>query len=123
MHDDDATFNDIRQRHVEQRRIRRAAPASRGAFDVGPDLANDADEDRGGTAHGRRLDPRQRARLAALTMHARHPGAAKRNGRKGGRVTAENYKDGAKVWATRMAHARWHSLPFEYQRRTRDLRE
>ena len=62
----------------------------------------------------RRLSPSQRARLAALTMHARHPDAAERNGRKGGRKTAENYKDGAKVWATRMAHARWHGLPFAY---------
>ena len=68
-----------------------------------------------GEDRSRGLDARQRARLAALTMHARHPDAAKRNGRKGGRRTAENYKDGAKVWATRMAHARWHGVPFEYE--------
>jgi len=55
-----------------------------------------------------------RARLAALTMHARDPGAANRNGRKGGRKTAESYKDGAR-WATRMALARWHRVPFEYR--------
>ena len=67
-----------------------------------------------------RLDARQRARLAALTMHARHPGAAKRNGRKGGRKTAENYRDGAKVWATRMAHARWHGIRFDYEEREGD---
>lgn len=57
-----------------------------------------------------------RARLAALTMHARHPDAAKRNGRKGGRKTAANYKDGPKVWATRMALARWHRLSFDYHK-------
>lgn len=63
-----------------------------------------------------RLSPSQRARLAALTMHARHPDAAKRNGRKGGRRTAESYKDGPRVWATRMAHARWHGVPFDYDK-------
>ena len=47
-------------------------------------------------------------------MHARDPGAANRNGRKGGRKTAESYKDGAR-WATRMALARWHRVPFEYR--------
>jgi len=56
-----------------------------------------------------------RARLAALTMHARHPDAAKRNGRKGGRTTASHYKDGSRVWATRMALARWHGIPFAYE--------
>ena len=56
-----------------------------------------------------------RARLAALTMHARHPDAAKRNGRKGGQKTASNYKDGSKVWATRMSLARWHGIPLDYE--------
>ncbi|MEX2227566.1 MAG: hypothetical protein WEB52_14075 [Dehalococcoidia bacterium] len=67
---------------------------------------------------GRRsqLSPSMRARLAALTMHARHPDAAKRNGRKGGQKTASNYKDGSKVWATRMALTRWHGLPFDYDK-------
>ncbi len=63
-----------------------------------------------------RLSPSQRGRLAALTMHARYPDAAKRNGRKGGRTTASNYKDGSKVWATRMAFARWHKVPFDYDK-------
>lgn len=63
------------------------------------------------------LDARTRARLAALTMHARHPDAAKRNGRKGGRKTAEGYKDGAKVWAMRMALKRWRNISFDYERR------
>lgn len=63
----------------------------------------------------RRLSPSMRARLAALTMHARHPDAASRNGRKGGRTTANNYKDGSRVWATRMALARWHKIPFQYE--------
>jgi hypothetical protein len=49
-------------------------------------------------------------------MHARHPDAAKRNGRKGGRKTAEGYKDGPKVWARRMALARWHGVRFKYER-------
>lgn len=63
-----------------------------------------------------RLSASQRARLAALTMHARHPDAAKRNGRKGGRRTAKGYKDGSRVWALRMAHARWHGVPFDYDK-------
>ena len=62
-----------------------------------------------------RVSPSMRARLAAITMHARHPDAAKRNGRKGGQKTASNYKDGSKVWATRMALARWHDKPFHYE--------
>lgn len=61
-----------------------------------------------------RMTPKMRARIAALTMHARHPDAAKRNGRKGGRKAAENYRDGAKVWGVRMALKRWHGVPFEY---------
>lgn len=60
------------------------------------------------------LTPTMRARLAALTMHARDPGAARRNGRKGGKTTAERYKDGPKVWAVRMALKRWHGVPFDY---------
>jgi hypothetical protein len=62
-----------------------------------------------------KLDPKTRARLAALTMHARHPNAAKRNGRKGGQATSTKYKDGPKVWAARMALKRWHGLPFDYE--------
>ncbi len=61
-----------------------------------------------------RLTPTMRARLAALTMHARDPQAATRNGRKGGNATANRYKDGPKVWAVRMALKRWHGVPFEY---------
>lgn len=62
----------------------------------------------------RKLTPQMRARLAALTMHARDPGAAKRNGRKGGQATANRYKDGPKVWAARMALKRWHGIEFDY---------
>lgn len=51
----------------------------------------------------KKLTSIQRARLAALTMHSRHPDAAKKNGAKGGRKTANQYKDGSKVWAVRMA--------------------
>jgi hypothetical protein len=62
-----------------------------------------------------KLTPQMKARCAALTMHARYPDAAKRNGRKGGVTTASKYKDGRKVWAVRMALKRWHGVPFEYQ--------
>lgn len=77
---------------------------------------NDERTARFGRRRRRRLNPSMRARLAALTMHVRHPDAARRNGRKGGRRTAENYKDGSKVWATRMALARWHGTPFNYDK-------
>lgn len=63
----------------------------------------------------RRLTPQMKTRLAALTMHARHPDAAKRNGRKGGKATASLYKDGPKVWAVRMALKRWRGVPFDYE--------
>jgi hypothetical protein len=59
-----------------------------------------------------------RARLAALTMHARDPEAAVRNGRKGGSTTFERYKDGKKVWAMRVALKRWHGVPFDYESRS-----
>jgi hypothetical protein len=62
-----------------------------------------------------KLTPNQRARLAALTMHARHPDAARKNGSRGGRRTASQYKDGSKVWAVRMAYKRWHNVEFEYE--------
>ena len=62
----------------------------------------------------KKLTSSQRARLAALTMHSRHPEAAKKNGSKGGRKTASQYKDGSKVWALRMAYKRWHGVEFDY---------
>jgi hypothetical protein len=67
------------------------------------------------TRSAMKLMPKMRARLAALTMHSRHPDAARRNGSKGGRTTASKYKDGRKVWAVRMALKRWHGVPFEYE--------
>ena len=62
-----------------------------------------------------KLTPSQRARLAALTIHSRHPDAARRNGAKGGRKTASAYEHGSKVWAVRMAYKRWHGVDFKYE--------
>jgi hypothetical protein len=62
------------------------------------------------------------ASLGAVTMHARHPDAAKSNGSKGGERTAYGYADGPSAWARRMALARWHGLPFTYRRRSKDMK-
>src|SRR3990172_10628896 len=55
------------------------------------------------------------ASLGAITMHARRPGAARRNGAKGGIKTAQGFADGPSAWGKRMALARWHGVPFAYR--------
>ena len=47
-------------------------------------------------------------------MHTAHPEAAKLNGAKGGRKTADSFVDGPKAWGVRMAAARWHGVKLHY---------
>ena len=59
---------------------------------------------------------RARAALAGATAHVRDPELARRAGSKGGRRTADRYRDGASVWGRALALRRWHGAGFEYER-------
>jgi hypothetical protein len=57
---------------------------------------------------------RARARLAAYAMHARHPGAAREAGRRGGEATAGSFPLGRSAWGVAMALRRWHGTPLQF---------